>query len=285
MLVLGNGHVARVIEKSFGEERTRHTRDLDPVRIIGHNECDITDPKSLRSILKASGDRWVVNVAGKTNVDWCEENQLECLAVNGHAPVTLGLLCKELGKTLIHISTGCMFDGNSVAVTEDSSPNPVAHYAKCKAYADHGLLTLCGDDILILRPRMLISGLPVPSNYMYKVWRASTYSAHTQPNSVTYVPDLVNFIGHAMKRDLRGIYNVACRRPTSPYAIASRVANARPDLVLNEVTYDDVVRVTRVRRVNAVLSTWKAEATGFTFTETAHAIQDCIEGLLNVQGA
>ena len=280
MIVFGKGHVSRVMQKRFGHTQRTHGLEDENVRFVGHDEVDITDTSAVMEFLRGQPSRWVINLAGRTNMEWCEANKAECLAINGHAPVQLGLLCQEMGKRFIHISSGCIFDGNHIPSTEESEPTPAIHYSRCKLIADRGLMSLCLDNTTILRPRMLMSGEHIASNYIHKVMTAASYSAHEEPNSVTYVPDLIDFIGHVMRNDLRGIYNVACHRPTTPYAIASRAQDAMETLDrpfdLKLVTYQEVLRKLANKRVNTVLSTWKAERTGFQFTDVADAVHASI---------
>ena len=56
----------------------------------------------------------VINCAGKTgrpNVDWCDAHPDETLRVNVTGAITLLEECRRLGIYLVHLSSGCIYEG------------------------------------------------------------------------------------------------------------------------------------------------------------------------------
>src|SRR3989344_3559479 len=68
----------------------------------------------------------IINCAGKTNIDWCEKNKSEALAVNAIGAGNLARVCEALGKKFVHLSSACIFESADEHdwKNEYSTPNP-----------------------------------------------------------------------------------------------------------------------------------------------------------------
>jgi len=130
-------------------------RDVFPHAVFpGHKDVDITDQDAVREIIRRHRPATVINAAGYTDVDGCEDNQNHAFAVNGKAPGILAAACAESGATLIHYSTDYIFDGTSVEYREGDCPNPINVYGQSKLMGET-CIQKNSDDYRIIRTSWL----------------------------------------------------------------------------------------------------------------------------------
>ena len=153
-LIIGDGKVSKIIR-----------RDGDV--IISRDECDITDLHQVMNVVSAL-KLPVINCAAKTDLEWCEINKAATYDVNTAGVINTLLACEKYSRKFVHISSGCLFDGNDKISDENSSPTPSVWYTKTKAWADEFITSYGYDNYMILRPRQLISAMKYPSNMITK---------------------------------------------------------------------------------------------------------------------
>jgi 3,5-epimerase/4-reductase len=154
-------------------------------------------PSAVRYILAATAPTVVINAAGKNgrpNVDWCESHRLETARSNTLGPLVLAEECARIGARLIHLGSGCIFQGEGA--DESSVAQPSSYYTHTKAAADLVLKDL--PNVAIVRLRMPFDGIPHERNFITKV--AGFSRVINQRNSLTSVTDFVHVIRELIKR-------------------------------------------------------------------------------------
>lgn len=103
------------------------------VRGVDLPEIDITDLASVRKILLTLKPRVIINSAAYTDVDGCEANVEQAMAVNGEAVGLLALTAREIGAKLVQISTDYVFDGKKGSPYLENDPiGPLSIYGESK---------------------------------------------------------------------------------------------------------------------------------------------------------
>ena len=105
---------------------------------------DVCNDGDLVSLIRQSDSDTVVNCVGLLNAD-CDSIPDLAVYLNAYLPYRLLRLCEQFGKQLIHISTDCVFAGNSGPYSEDSFPDGQSLYDRSKALGEirkKGHLTL-----------------------------------------------------------------------------------------------------------------------------------------------
>ncbi|MCD6100383.1 MAG: dTDP-4-dehydrorhamnose reductase [Candidatus Marinimicrobia bacterium] len=98
---------------------------------LSHNEIEVKDIDSCKRALR--GVDVVINCAGYTNVDGCEENPEEAFMVNAIGARNVALVCNEGQKKNVYISTDFVFDGKKgKPYHEEDEPNPINTYGLSK---------------------------------------------------------------------------------------------------------------------------------------------------------
>jgi len=105
----------------------------DEVVPLTHSDIELQDIDSVSSCLRASRPELVVNTAAMHHVEKCEEEPEKAFAVNGIGARNLALVARDLGATLMHVSTDYVFDGaKGVPYDESDAPNPLNVYGNTK---------------------------------------------------------------------------------------------------------------------------------------------------------
>lgn len=266
-IIIGDGKVSKII---------RRPGDV----ILSHWDVEI---ESFDSVFLALGKKAkiekgdvVINTAAKINLEWCEENKVDSFRVNTFGALTVAEITKHFGAKLVHISSGCVFDGNHVQFKETDEPRPAAWYARTKVWADEAIANT-GSDHLILRPRQLISTVPYPTNMITKFLTLRTLSCIDEPNSVTCIEDFGRMIDHLLKIDATGIYNCANEGVISPFELAQSVRDLDRMMQVTPIKYEDYLKTIKVKRVNTILDLSKLRATGFVNRHIKDAVRWCIQ--------
>ena len=263
-LIVGDGKVSKIIRKK------------DDI-ILTRDDCDISSLDSVRSAVKGFSGV-IINCAAKTNLDWCAVNMDEAFRVNTLGPINLLKASEENGCKLVHISTGCIFDGNDRVVDECDTPNSSVWYSKTKAYADDYITSYGYSPHLILRPRQMISSTVDRTNMITKFLSLQSIRCHDKDNSITCTEDFGLMIDHLLKIDASGVYNCVNDGTISPYEIAKMIKDyLNPGMVVEKISYEEMLSMMPEKRVNVIMSTSKLRASGFNPRPARDALAWCLD--------
>ena len=267
-VIIGSGKVANIIKN----------KDDD---ILSHSVIDIVNADFvIKKLSKYPSGTIIINTAAKINLEWCEENKEQTRLVNVVGALNVAKSCEKFGHHLVHISSGCIFNGMETEklYSEDDEPTPACWYAQTKADADVLLLSTVYEKISIVRPRQLISPVPNPTNMLTKFASMKSGKFIDSKNSVTCIEDMKDAIEHLISKKLYGIYNVANVGWLSPYDIALKIKETiSPDLIVEKTSYQDYVNTLTVKRVNTLLNISKLTSTGYTPRSVFDALQWCLK--------
>lgn len=200
-------------------------------------EFDVTDRETVEELLVSCKPRWIINCSGITDVDLCERNP--SLSWKVHRDGVRNLLSSE--AKLLTIGTDQVFSGRTgIPWTEEDNTNPVNQYAESKLAGD--LLALEKHNSVVVRTSWLFAewnGL-VPRFYR-KLSEGKTVKAVTnQMSSVTFLPDLVEFILEIIREDKSGLFHFACCGGMNPFSIAEHLVKLIRTGRIQEVTWEDL---------------------------------------------
>ena len=264
-MIFGDGKVSKII---------RNENDI----IINHSQCDITNYKNVDSIIKNTTSDVIINAVAKTNLEYCQINKSEAFRVNVIGTKNLLISCAENNKKFVHISSGCLFDGNDKIIHESSPASPAVWYTWTKLWADQFIENYGYEQYLILRPRQMISSIEHPTNMLTKFMKMSSIAAIDEQNSLTCIEDFSVMIDHLLSIEANGIYNCANSCTVSPYWMAMELRDTiSPTLDVFKISYNDFLLTLKNKRVNTILSTEKLEKTGYRNRSAEEAVRWCIQ--------
>lgn len=153
------------------------------VRGVDLPEIDITSLESVRRVLLTLKPEIIINAAAYTDVDGCEANVEQAMAVNGEGVGLLALTAREIGVKLVQISTDYVFNGRKgTPYLEDDPQEPLSIYGESK---------LAGELNAAMAPEYLI----VRTQWLYgihgKNFVETMLSLATEKNELSVVDDQI----------------------------------------------------------------------------------------------
>lgn len=125
------------------------TRETE-VLLTDMDEVDVTDLDSVLSYGDMSRPEIIINCAGMTDVQACEEDKEQAFKVNALGARNLSIMARKVKATMVQISTDDVFDGRSeVAYDEFSSTNPISNYGRSKLAGENFVKDIAQKHLII----------------------------------------------------------------------------------------------------------------------------------------
>lgn len=256
ILIFGKGQIGTMYFNYFsgkGYETFLSSGDITQISEI-HSEVDKFSPSV------------VINTAGKTNLEWCEQNKLEAFNVNVLGTDNIARVCEEKDIFFIHLSSGCIFESDSPEDVkyEDSAPRPAAYYSWTKVWSENMINSKKNLKFLILRPRQPVSSEVSEKNMLIKMLTFSKFVGDDGGwNSGTVLEDFMQITEELMQRRITGVVHVANEGFTTPYKIGLMLKkHINPSMHVEEITHKELDKMTPVKRVAVVLGIKKLNSLG-----------------------
>ena len=218
-----------------GWELQRALAPLGELRACGRAEADLSEPESLRGLVRAFAPDIIVNAAAYTAVDKAEDDEVAARICNAVAPGVLAEEAAACGAWLVHYSTDYVFDGSKKgAWVETDAVNPLSVYGHTK-YDGEQRIRASGAKHLILRTSWVFA--PRGGNFAKTMLRlakeretlsvvADQYGAPTGAELLADATALVLHRISSMRGDARslvGTYHLAASGNTTWHAYAQYV--------------------------------------------------------------
>ena len=190
---------------------------------------DITKLDEIRQIVKTEGVNAIVNCAAYTNVDGAETNQELAELLNAKAPQNLAIAMKEVGGTLIHISTDYVFgkEPYNTPCKEDQKGTPTGVYGLTKLHGEQNIMA-SGCNYIIIRTAWLYSEFGknfVKTMLNLTSTRPELKVVFDQVGTPTYAYDLAEAIVEILQqKDKTGIYHFSNEGVCSWYDFTKMIA-------------------------------------------------------------
>lgn len=181
------------------------------VRGLDLPDIDITSLESVRRVLLTLKPKIIINAAAYTDVDGCETNVEQAMAVNGEGVGFLALTAREIGAKLVQLSTDYVFNGGKGSpYVEDDALEPLSIYGESKLAGE--LNAAMAPAHLIVRTQWLY-GLH-GKNFVETMLRLAGEKSELavvddQIGSPTFTRDLAQAIKALLDHGCSGTYHVA----------------------------------------------------------------------------
>ena len=127
-----------------GKALARHFAAEHEVIPLPRATVDLTSP-GLRAALEELEFDLLLNPAGLTSLEQCEDDPRLARQVNAGAPAEMARFCRDRGRKLIHFSTDYVFDGIQPGLrTEDEEAVPLSVYGRTKLEGEQAVLAAGG---------------------------------------------------------------------------------------------------------------------------------------------
>ena len=207
ILVLGAsgmaGHIITLYFKEQGYDVTGFTRR--PVSYCKNILGDAMNISDIKSALNSDDFDVVINCIGILN-QFAEENKSAAVFLNGFLPHLVADTLKDSKTRLIHMSTDCVFAGNTGPYYEDSFPDGKIFYDRSKAIGevnDSKNLTFRNS---IIGPDPNEKGIGLFNWFMKQSGTVGGYTGAIWTGVTTLT--LAKAMEQAIKENLTGLYNL-----------------------------------------------------------------------------
>lgn len=134
----------------FGSEIFRLLSERYAVYGAARADLDITVESAVIAYLRQMRPGIVVHCAAWTDVDACEADPDRAFAVNAEGTRCIATGCREIGATMIYVSTDYVFDGQKKSpYVETDLPNPISVYGRSKLAGEKATADLVENHIII----------------------------------------------------------------------------------------------------------------------------------------
>ncbi|UZJ60289.1 dTDP-4-dehydrorhamnose reductase [Pseudomonas sp. KU26590] len=135
----------------------QHLQNMGELIVLGRDQLDLSQPESIRPVVRDIKPDLIINAAAHTAVDQAENEPDLAFAINALAPGVFAEEAAALGIPLIHYSTDYVFDGSKAgAWIESDAPNPLGVYGSSKLAGERAIAE-AGGQHLILRTSWVYS--------------------------------------------------------------------------------------------------------------------------------
>jgi dTDP-4-dehydrorhamnose reductase len=198
-----------------------------PYLLLGRDEMDIADSRSVEDAMQRFRPWAVINTAGYVRVDEAERDRERCFRENTVGPELLAAACASAGARLVTFSSDLVFDGDKDGpYVESDGVSPLNVYGESKAEAEHRVLQRL-PDALVIRTSAFFGPWDEYNFVLHtlrEVSAGNTVFAATHLVTPTYVPDLVNAALDLLIDEEKGIWHLANSGSTRWVDLARRCA-------------------------------------------------------------
>ena len=126
-----NGQLGMDVAQAFA-------KNGDEVSPVTHSDVELSSTDSVSNCLESLRPDIIANTAAMHHVENCERDPQKAFAVNGLGARNVALVARNIGATLMHVSTDYVFDGAKGSPYEESdAPMPLNVYGNTKLSGEY----------------------------------------------------------------------------------------------------------------------------------------------------
>jgi dTDP-4-dehydrorhamnose reductase len=235
VLVLGAtgmaGHTIALYFKEKGHEIISYSRS--PFKYTKNIIGDVFETEKLKTVLIEGNYDAVINCIGILNQD-AEDNTYKAIYLNTYLPHLIVDTLKNTNTKLIHMSTDCVFTGNSGPYFEDSFCDGKSFYDRTKALGeinDDKNLTFRNS---IIGPDMNFNGIGLFNWFMKQNDSINGYTGAIWTGVTTLT--LAKAMEKAIEQNLCGLYNLVNNESISKYDLLQ---------IFNNIFFDNMININK----------------------------------------
>lgn len=210
------GHLIALYFKEQGYDVTGFTRR--PISYCKNIIGDATNIADIKSALESDDFDIIINAIGILNKN-AEDNKSKAVLLNGFLPHFIADCLEDKKARLIHMSTDCVFAGNTGPYYEDSFPDGKIFYDRSKAIGeinDNKNLTFRNS---IVGPDVNENGIGLFNWFMKQKDEVSGYTGAIWTGVTTLT--LAKAMEAAIKENLTGLYNLVNNQSINKFNLLS----------------------------------------------------------------
>lgn len=247
----------------------------------GRNELDITNADQTAHRIKDFHPDLIIHTAALTKVDYCAENPDEALWVNGYGTQHVAYAAREVGATLVYVSTNEVFDGQNTGVyLEHDRTNPINPYGYSKWVGEQFVMQLLRKYFIVRVSWLFGHG---GRNFIHTMRRlAGEYDKlRVVVNEVatpTYVDDFVDALVQLIDTPYYGVYHLVNEGRASRWTFARHILDLSgyEDKVIEQIAAAEFPRPSTPPEY-AVLRNFAGAQRGIVLRDWRDAVADFLQ--------
>lgn len=217
-IVGADGRVGQEIKKLL------NTREVE-VLTTDKEDVNITNSNDVSAYALMNHPHYIINCAGLTDVQKCEEEVENAFKVNALGARNLSTAARKIKARLVHLSTDDVFDGNnSTPYNEFDNTNPQTMYGKSKLAGENFVKELASKHIIIRSSWIFGKGDDYLSHILKMAKNGEKiHAAIDQVASPTSAKELAKMIVNLMFHGEDGLYHITCQGSCSRYEFVQEI--------------------------------------------------------------
>lgn len=279
ILIIGSsGYIGSEFKKQFETKRI-------PYLSLSYKDINT---KSLSNIIKQNNIKYIINCAafvGIPNIEACEIQKDKTISGNILLPIHLKNICEEFGIILGHISTGCLYNGESPSAygwNENDLPNFTFEFNNCSFYTGTKVIAenyiKSYEKSYIWRIRLPFENIHNDRNYISKIIKYENLI--TEPNSISNKEEFVRACINSIELNIPfGIYNITNTGSISSKEIVEKlIKTIKSDKKARFLKIDEFYKqINTLPRSNCIIDNRKILSTGIQMSEINESIDKCLD--------
>ena len=185
--------------------------------------CDVTNQEETSNIIQNIAPDIIVNCIGVL-ISGSNKNIQRAIYLNAYFPHWLKDLCDTFHTKLIHISTDCVFDGNTGGYDEESQPNALDLYGKTKSLGEFNSKEHLCIRTSIIGPELKTVGEGL-LHWLFQQKRVIYGYKNVLWSGVTTL-ELSKAIEYSIEHEISGLWNLTNGIPISKYTLLEKLLKA-----------------------------------------------------------
>ena len=208
---------------------------------------NVIDYKNIKKQIFEFNPDVIINLAAKTDLEWCELHKDETYKTNALGAENLGLIANLLDIPYIFISTAGIFDGKKELYTEFDIPNPLNTYGLTKFYGEQFTLQTVKKHY-VLRAGWMMGGGFKDKKFISKIYKKilqgekELFIVDDKFGTPTYTKDFAfNMYKNLEEKIPYGLYNMVCEGNANRYEVAKelvKLLKKEEEIKINKVKSD-----------------------------------------------
>ena len=188
--------------------------------------CDVRDFGAYRKDVFGFSPDVLIHLAALTDLEYCEDNQLQAYETNTLAVENAVHIANELNVPLVYISTAGIFSGERYSYDDWDAPEPINTYGRSKYAGERFVVENC-DKYLVCRAGWMMGGGRKDKKFVSKILKQlqqdEILAVNDKDGTPTYTYDFVRNLMFVLNSEKWGIYNIVCEGEASRYDVAEEI--------------------------------------------------------------
>lgn len=218
-------------------------RYLDPLELeiltTDRNIVDITNIREVNKYAERIRPDIIINCSGFSSRNYCESNPDDAYRLNGIGAKNIAIASRKAKAKLVHLSTGDVFEGNSIKAYREIDPvNPMNVYGKSKYFGEEMVRTFAPRHFIIRVSRLYSKENEFVESIINEAkTKGEVLVPKNQFASPTPAYELAKFILYLIDTREYGTYHASCEGVCSRKKFAEKVLefSGMNDICVKEV--------------------------------------------------